>query len=84
VIDLCRRLRILELQLNNHWMESLDYRYHTIALNHFGAKARPTARYDSSSRRATRRPNWLDTAGHRRARLLRWWRETAPDPRRAW
>ena len=28
-------------QLNNHWMESLDYRYHTIALNHFGAQARP-------------------------------------------
>ena len=28
-------------QLNNHWMESLDYRWHTIALNHFGARAKP-------------------------------------------
>jgi hypothetical protein len=61
-------------QLNNHWMESLDYRYHTIALNHFGAKARP----DGAVRlvvapRDPGVPNWLDTAGHRRGTMcLRW------------
>ena len=70
-------------QLNNHWMESLDYRYHTIALNHFGAKTRP----DGSVRLvvAARHPgvdNWLDTAGHRRGTMcLRWvGAATHPDP----
>ena len=71
-------------QLNNHWMESLDYRYHTIALNHSGAKPRPTARCDSSSRtRDPGVPNWLDTAGHRRGTMcLRWvGAKEHPDPR---
>ena len=71
-------------QLNNHWMESLDYRYHTIALNHFGAKARP----DGSVRlvvasRDPGVPNWLDTAGHRRGTTcLRWvGAKQHPDPK---
>jgi hypothetical protein len=46
-------------QLNNHWMESLDYRYHTIAINHYGATYLPDG--------------WIDTAGHRRGTMcLRW------------
>ncbi|RMD83493.1 MAG: DUF1214 domain-containing protein [Candidatus Dadabacteria bacterium] len=61
-------------QLNNHWMESLDYRYHTIHVN------KHTARYeaDGSVRLvvAARNPgvaNWIDTAGHRRGTMgLRW------------
>lgn len=71
-------------QLNNHWMESLDYRYHVIALNHFGAQARP----DGSVRLvvAGRHPgveNWLDTAGHRRGTMcLRWvGAKEHPDPK---
>lgn len=61
-------------QLNNHWMESLDYRYHTIALNKHSAVARP----DGSVRLivADRDPglgNWIDTCGHRRGTMcLRW------------
>ena len=71
-------------QLNNHWMESLDYRYHPIALNHFSAQARP----DGSVRlvgagRDPGVPNWLDTAGHRRGTMcLRWVGSVEhPDPK---
>ena len=70
-------------QLNNHWMESLDYRYHRIALNHHGAVRRP----DGSVRIVVAHedpgePNWLDTAGHRRGTMcLRWvGAKSHPDP----
>lgn len=70
-------------QLNNHWMESLDYRYHTIALNKHSAQARP----DGSVRLivAHRDPglgNWIDTCAHRRGTMcLRWVRaQSRPAP----
>jgi hypothetical protein len=53
-------------QLDNYWMESLDYRYHTITVN------KHTARYEDDGSVvlyvADRDPgvgNWIDTAGHR-------------------
>lgn len=54
------------LQLNNYWMESLDYRYQTIHINKFTARQEP----DGSVRilvahRDPGLPNWLSTAGHR-------------------
>jgi hypothetical protein len=57
-------------QLNNHWMESLDYRYHRIAINH----AEASAEHDGSIRLvvAARNPgvaNWLDTASHVRGTM---------------
>jgi hypothetical protein len=61
-------------QVNNHWMESLDYRYHRIALNHHGAHYEP----DGSVRLVLAHedpgvPNWLETAGHSRGTMcLRW------------
>jgi hypothetical protein len=61
-------------QLNNHWMESLDYRYHRVALNHAQVRLRP----DGSvrlvvSQRDPGVPNWIETAGHRRGTMcLRW------------
>jgi hypothetical protein len=61
-------------QLDNHWMESLDYRYHQIALNHAQVRARP----DGSVRLVVGHadpgvPNWIETAGHRRGTMcLRW------------
>jgi hypothetical protein len=77
------RCEYWNFQLNNHWMESLDYRYHTIALNHFGARAKP----DGSVRLVVAHrdpgvPNWLDTAGHRRGTMcLRWvGAKEHPDP----
>ncbi len=61
-------------QLNNYWMESLDYRYHTIAVNHHGARTRE----DGSVRIVVSHKdpgvdNWIDTAGHSRGTMcLRW------------
>jgi hypothetical protein len=62
------------IALHNHWTETLDYRYHTVALN--CATARAAA--DGSIRcvvahRDPGAPNWLDLAGHVNAVLgIRW------------
>jgi hypothetical protein len=62
------------LQVNNHWMESLDYRYHTIHVN------KHTAVYNADrsvrivlAHRDPGVPNWLETAGHHRGTLLFRW-----------
>jgi hypothetical protein len=66
--------RAWNLQADNYWMESLDYRYHCIHVNKHTARHRP----DGASRMvlAHRDPgldNWLDTAGHRNGTLcFRW------------
>ena len=72
-------------QLNNHWMESLDFRHHRVDLNHHGAVREP----DGSVRlvvapRDPGHPNWLDTAGHARGTMcLRYVRLHADEPDRA-
>jgi hypothetical protein len=70
-------------QLNNHWMESLDYCYHQIALNHAQVRSRP----DGSVRlvvahRDPGLPNWIETAGHQRGTMCLRWVGAArhPDP----
>jgi hypothetical protein len=70
-------------QVNNYWMESLDYRYHRIAVNHHEARYEP----DGSVRLviAASDPgvgNWLETAGHLRGTMcLRWIRaDEHPEP----
>jgi len=52
-------------QLDNWWMESLDYRYHTIHIN------KHTAKYETDggvrliiSHTDPELPNWVETAGH--------------------
>ena len=61
-------------QLNNHWMESLDYRYHPVHLNKHTARMRT----DGSVRLVICQgdpgvANWIDTAGHARGTMgLRW------------
>ena len=61
-------------QLNNHWMESLDWRYQRVDLNHRTAHAEA----DGSVRIVVAHedpghPNWLDPAGHIRGTMcLRW------------
>ncbi|MEZ4376332.1 MAG: DUF1214 domain-containing protein [Polyangiaceae bacterium] len=71
-------------QLNNHWMESLDYRYFTIHVN------KHTARYEADgsvrivvAHRDPGCPNWIDTCGHDRGTMcFRWVRaEATPQPR---
>jgi hypothetical protein len=62
------------LQINNYWMESLDYRYHRICLN------KHSARLDADGRLRMvlcgadpGLANWLETAGHPHGTLcLRW------------
>lgn len=62
------------LQINNYWMESLDYRYHRICLNKHSAQldANGGVRLVLSARDPGL-PNWLETAGHPHGTLcLRW------------
>jgi hypothetical protein len=63
-------------QLNNYWMESLDYRYFNISINKSGARKEA----DGSirvivSHRDPGHPNWLETAGHYEGTMCwRWYR----------
>ena len=70
-------------QVNNHWMESLDYRYHRIHVN----KHTATYGHDGSVRVVVAHedpgvPNWLTTDGHDRGTMCwRWIRaEAHPQP----
>jgi len=62
------------LQIGNHWLESLDYMYYDTHVNHETAvpDADDRIRIRISSR-DPHEPNWIQTAGHRRGALaLRW------------
>lgn len=61
-------------QLNNWWMESLDYRHHTIHVN------KHSAQYDADggvrvhiAHRNPGLPNWIDTTGHRTGTMCWRW-----------
>jgi len=63
-------------QLNNHWMESLDYRYHNICINknsafyEAGGKVRIVIAHENPGL-----PNWIETADHRQGTMCwRWYR----------
>jgi len=67
--------RAWNFQLNNYWMESLDYRAHRIHVNHAGAKLNADGTVTVVV--AGRDPgfgNWIDTAGHSHGTML--WRWT--------
>jgi hypothetical protein len=71
-------------QLNNHWMESLDYRYFPVWVNKHMAKVRP----DGSVRLvvAHRNPNlpdanWIDTCSHERGTMCWRWIRAKEHPR---
>ena len=71
-------------QLNNYWMESLDYRHHRIHTNKHLAHYQP----DGSIRLIVAHedpglPNWIETAGHASGTMcFRWVRADAhPEPR---
>jgi hypothetical protein len=71
-------------QLNNHWMESLDYRYFRIAVNKHEARLRP----DGSVRVVVAHSdpgveNWIDTCGHERGTMCWRWVQAHehPEPR---
>ena len=63
-------------QLNNYWMESLDYRYFNICINKAGAKYQPDGSVEIVvTHRDPGHPNWINTCGHREGTMLwRWYR----------
>lgn len=66
--------RLWNLQINNYWMESLDYRYHRIHLNqHSAARADDGSVTMVLAHEDPGHPNWLETAGHDQGTMcLRW------------
>jgi hypothetical protein len=68
-------------QINNHWMESLDYRFHTVHVN----KHTAVMEDDGSVRVVVAHvdpglPNWLDTAGHGHGTMCWRWTKAASHP----
>lgn len=69
-------------QLNNYWMESLDYRYYDISINSYSAELNEdgsitviVAHKDPGIK------NWIETAGHHEGTMCwRWYRPTTPPP----
>ena len=71
-------------QLSNHWLESLDYRYFRIHLNHHTAAREPDGSVKVVvAHRDPGHPNWLDPCGHRQGAMCwRWIRASHhPQPR---
>lgn len=71
--------RFWNLQINNWWMESLDYRYHRIHLNKHSAQLAADGSctivlaHRDPQHAPTQTVNWLETAGHDRGTMcLRW------------
>jgi hypothetical protein len=57
-------------QLNNYWLESLDYRDHRIDLNHASARLESDGRVRLVvAHRDPGHPNWIDTAHHMRGTM---------------
>jgi len=63
-------------QLNNYWMESLDYRYFTVGINKASAIYQPGGSVKLTvAHRDPGTPNWIDTCGHREGTMCwRWYR----------
>lgn len=81
------------LQLNNYWYESLDYRHHRVCLNKYTSVPNPDGSVTLVvAHRDPGHPNWLETAHHTAGTWLFRWVRTAEriDPlcrvmsRRAW
>jgi len=73
--------RTWNFQLNNYWMESLDYRHHRIHINEASAVRDPDGQVTVVV--AARDPgfgNWLDTAGHAHGTMLWRWTGAAEHP----
>ena len=62
------------LQVDNYWMESLDYRYHKIAINRYTAEVNTDGSIDIHiASKDTGHPNWLSSGGHIEGTLcFRW------------
>ncbi|HUS23844.1 MAG TPA: DUF1214 domain-containing protein [Candidatus Binatia bacterium] len=66
--------RFWNVQLNNWWMESLDYRFHRIHLNaHSAVRDADGGVTVVIAHQDPGHPNWLDTAGHASGTLCWRW-----------
>jgi hypothetical protein len=75
-----RVCRAWNFQLSNHWMESLDYRYHRICINNHSAVPEADgsvrilvshrALVGSGAALSKAFPNWLETGGHSHGAML--------------
>jgi len=63
-------------QLNNYWMESLDYRYFPISINKHSARYKEDGSVTVIiSHQDPGLPNWIDTCGHNEGTMCwRWYR----------
>eukprot|EP00466_Bigelowiella_natans_P020486 jgi/Bigna1/57672/fgenesh1_pm.24_\ len=67
-------------QLNNHWMESLDYRFHNIHTNKFLARYRKDGSVRVIVSHSEEGFNWLSTVGHHCGTMCwRWVKPEVPD-----
>ncbi len=72
------------IQIGNHWLESLDFLHHQTHVNHHTAVREADGRVRVVvAMQDPGVPNWLETVGHRRGALaLRWvGADTTPTPR---
>jgi len=80
--------RAWNFQLNNHWMESLDYRYHQVHTN--STLARPDddaphcytliVSHEDPNSDGHFRGNWIETTGHKCGTMcFRWIAPRVPD-----
>ena len=62
-------------QLNNHWMESLDYRYFNIHVNKHSAHYKPDGSVQVVVAHENHNfENWINTVEHTQGTMLwRWW-----------
>jgi len=67
-------------QLNNYWMESLDYRYFTICINKATAVYEPDGKVRIIvSHTDPHHPNWINTCDHDQGTMCwRWYRVAVP------
>lgn len=73
-VDRVPECEFWNFQINNYWMESLDYRYHDICLNkHRGQLDANGGITVILSARDPRLSNWLETAGHRNGTMCWRW-----------
>ena len=79
--------RMWNFQLNNHWMESLDYRYYTIHVNSKSAKYKSDGSFriivthqDPNAGAGGFKGNWIQTADHLFGTMcFRWVNPSVPD-----
>jgi len=66
-------------QLNNYWMESLDYRYFTVYVNKASAHYEPDGKVKVIvAHQDPGLPNWIGTCGHTEGTMLWRWYRLAP------